>query len=411
MTEAFTSRGEPRPLRTTPADIAREFGRNLPLFTLSAGAGDQNPPSRPKSNASVRAEAEPEVLLETPTRRPPRRPGGGSPGDGDGGRGGGPGGGGGGPPDPPGGPLGGGPSRDPILHQLLARLVSAEEKRADLDAAGSSKREELSFKVDAALPEITTDDPALTVEAFDKLERVLNEARVMDYRTWVKFLRHEAKGAALQFIEASLLRDPGLSLIKIATETDSRVNWAKLYSFLRIQVFRFADVRFELIRERAEAKWRSVTVTDKYDYDAIMDSIVNITKAWSDMMRCEAFDDTDRSHQRLMIDLKNKVPRGSKLPDQISSKDWEPNTFDQWISMIHGLIRNYPRGQKRREPNRKVAERPRMVGNTPLAPGTRIGAKVRSKSRLTDLTTPGTPTGGRDRFVRSPCEERSARMS
>ena len=214
----------------------------------------------------------------------------------------------------------------------------------------------MSFKVDAALPEITTDDPASTVEAFDKFERVLSEARVMDYRTWVKFLRHKAKGAALQFIEASLLRDPGLSLIKIATETDSRVNWAKLYSFLRIQVFRFADVRFELIRERAEAKWRSVIVTDKYYYDAIMGSIVSITKAWSDMIRCEAFDDTDRSHQRLMIDLKDKVPRGSKLSDQISSKDWEPNTFDQWISMIQGLIRNYPRGQKRREPNRKVAE-------------------------------------------------------
>ena len=99
-------------------------------------------------------------------------------------------------------------------------------------------------------------------------------------------------------------------------------------------------MRFELIRERAEAKWRTVMVTDKCDYDAIMDSIVNITKAWSDMIRCEAFDDTDRSHQRLMIDLKNKVPRGSKLPDQISSKDWEPNTFDQWISMIQGLTRN-----------------------------------------------------------------------
>ena len=112
----------------------------------------------------------------------------------------------------------------------------------------------------------------------------LSEARVMDYRTWVKFLRHKAKGAALQFIEASLLRDPGLSSIKVATETDSRVNWAKLYSFLRIQVFRFADVRFELIRERAEAKWRSVTVTDKYDYDAIMDSIVSITKARHDSM-------------------------------------------------------------------------------------------------------------------------------
>ena len=62
-------------------------------------------------------------------------------------------------------------------------------------------------------------------------------------------------------------------------------------------------------------------MTDKYDYDAIMDSIVSITKAWSDMMGCEAFDDTERSHQRLMIDLKNKVPRGSKLSDQISSKD------------------------------------------------------------------------------------------
>ena len=105
-------------------------------------------------------------LSLTSTRRPPRRPGGGSPGDGDGGVGGGPGGGGGGPPDLPDGPLGGGPSRDPILHQLLARLVSAEEKRADLDAAGSRKRE-LNFKFDAALPEVTTDDPVSTVEAFD----------------------------------------------------------------------------------------------------------------------------------------------------------------------------------------------------------------------------------------------------
>ena len=112
----------------------------------------------------------------------------------------------------------------------------------------------MSFKVDAALPEITTDDPVSTVEAFDKFERVLNEARVMDYRTWVKFLRHKAKGAALQFVEASLLRDPGLSLIKIAAETDSRVSWAKLYSLLRIHVFRCTDARFELIRERAEAK-------------------------------------------------------------------------------------------------------------------------------------------------------------
>ena len=84
-------------------------------------------------------------------------------------------------------------------------------------------------------------------------------------------------------------------LIKTATDTDSRINWAKLNSFLRIQVFRFADVRFELIRERAEARWRSVMITDKYEYDAIMDSVVNITKTWPDMTRCEAFDDTERS--------------------------------------------------------------------------------------------------------------------
>jgi len=66
-------------------------------------------------------------------------------------------------------------------------LVSAEEKRADLEAAGSRKREEVSFKVESALPDITIEDPVATLEAFDKFERVLDEARIMDYRMWLKF--------------------------------------------------------------------------------------------------------------------------------------------------------------------------------------------------------------------------------
>ena len=54
---------------------------------------------------------------------------------------------------------------------LLTRLVSAEEKRADLEAAGSRKREEVRFKVESALPDITIEDPVATLEAFDKFER------------------------------------------------------------------------------------------------------------------------------------------------------------------------------------------------------------------------------------------------
>ena len=99
-------------------------------------------------------------------------------------------------------------------------------------------------------------------------------------------------------------------------------------------MFRFADVRFEVIRERAEARWRAVMVSDKYEYDAVLDSIVTITIAWQDMVHCEGFDNTEPSLRRLMIDLKNKVPRGSRLSDQVSAKDWEPSTLDQWISMI-----------------------------------------------------------------------------
>ena len=84
-------------------------------------------------------------------------------------------------------------------------MVLAEEKRADLEAAESRKREEVSFKVESALPDITVEDPVATLEAFDKFERVLDEARIMDYRTWLKFLRHKLKGNALRMAERRCL--------------------------------------------------------------------------------------------------------------------------------------------------------------------------------------------------------------
>ena len=91
-------------------------------------------------------------------------------------------------------------------------VVNMEKKRVSNEDKIQQRKDESLFKIETSLPEIhaNANDPIGTISALEKFEKTLEESKVTTRAVWVRFFREKCKGFAKDWIEASLLRDPGL---------------------------------------------------------------------------------------------------------------------------------------------------------------------------------------------------------
>ena len=208
--------------------------------------------------------------------------------------------------------------------KLTEQLVRTENGRADIEAKQQQRKDEAMFKVDTNLPELhgNVNEAHETIMGLERFEKVLTEAKVTTRSVWVRLFRKKLKGIAKTWIEAALMREPGVSLHAQALHTDLPAKWDELYAHLRARLLAIGAVNFEDVQEKAEAAWKAVKFTDKAEALAIQKSIEDITKAWQRMCEVSMFTPGDvESDKRLMRDLRRKVPESSQLKMWFISKD------------------------------------------------------------------------------------------
>ena len=140
---------------------------------------------------------------------------------------------------------------------------------------GQESAAESLFKIETSLPEIhaNANDPVGTINALEKFEKTLEESKVTTRAVWVRFFREKCKGFAKDWIEASLLREPGLGYLATARRVDDSISWDNVYAHLRARLLQVGTVDFELVQDKVEGAWKAIEFTAEAEMMAIQNSI------------------------------------------------------------------------------------------------------------------------------------------
>jgi hypothetical protein len=266
-------------------------------------------------------------------------------------------------------------------------VVNMEKKRVNNEDKIQQRKDESLFKIETSLPEIhaNANDPVGTINALEKFEKTLEESKVTTRAVWVRFFREKCKRFAKDWIEASLLREPGLGYLAMARRLDDPAAWDNVYAHLRARLLQIGTVDFELVQDKVEHAWKAIKFTSKPEMMAIQNSIQELTKGWKEMCRVNLFIPGDvESDKKLMRDLRRKVPEGSQLAFFLTGKDYEATTLDEWIALIQVFQRACPAGSKGSDGVKSAVD---GLSDVRLAPNAEEYIRAGKDVPMTDLVT------------------------